>query len=112
MCWLIVGFYCQEIKTINIATNIPVVSLKGDTIFVRTCNLSTLVQVALKMGVVLCASQTINSLVNSISLHDAPCFANSQALFLFFKLVCSWENPSKGEPLSSIFCLHLMLQNY
>lgn len=94
MCWLIVDFYCKEIKIINTATNIPTVSLKGDTLNVCK-NLQPLhtVQVALKMGAVLCASQTINSLVNSISLHDAPCFANSQAPFLFFKLVCSWENP-------------------
>lgn len=71
------------------------VSLKGDALDVCK-NLQPLhigSSTALKMGVVLCAPQTINSLVNSISLHDAPCFANSQAPFLFFKIVCSQENP-------------------
>jgi len=73
-------------KLVNITTNIPVVSLKGDAL--NVCKnlqpLHTGSSIALKISVVLCGPQTINSLVNSVSLHDALCFANSQAPFLFF----------------------------
>lgn len=90
-CWLLL----QRNKLINIATNIPVVSLKGDAL--NVCKnlqpLHTGSSIALKMDVVICAPQTVNSLVNPISLHDAPCFANSQAPFLFVQVVCSQENP-------------------